>query len=246
MQLRQLLKDTLIEIDRALEILVQLIPPAKPVSFKDGFVYRHVEQLPQQAIVQKLSRIPSGLRAMQILCDAGYFQEQAALQRVIDELGEDAIFLSIPVIFGDEEPIHRDYLSAFFAEEFDPATGKPLPEQRPMIPRKKIRAAIARSPLGTQDPHGHAEAGRAISKAYSGFVHGASPHIMDMYGGDPPRFHTQGMLGTEREMEHCQDIVNYYYRGLGAYVIGSRALGHEPLFQKLYRLSGVYQSLGVG
>jgi len=246
MQLQQLMKATLVEMDRALDALVLLVPAARPVPFKDGMVYRHIEQLPQQAIVQKLSRIPSGLRAAQILCNAGYFQEQGALQRVIDELGEDVIFLSVPVVFGNEEQIHRDYLSAFFAEEFDSRTGQPLSEQRPMIPRKKIRASIARSPLGTQDPSGHAEAGRIISKTYSGFVHSASPHIMDGYGGEPPRFHTQGMLGTVRELEHRQDIVNYYYRGLASYVIGSRALGHQPVFQKLYQISGVYQSLGIG
>lgn len=246
MQLQQLLEDTLAEMDRALLELVQLVPPARPVPFKDGFVFRHVEQLPQQAIVEKLSRVPSGLRAAQTLCDTGYFQEQGALQRVIDELGEDVIFLSVPIIFGKEEEVHRQFLEAFFAEEFDPVSGKPVPEQRPMIPRKKVRATIANSPLGAQDPSGHIAASRTISKAYSGFVHGASAHIMDTFGGNPPRFHTAGMLGTVRELEYRQDIVNYYYRGLAAFVIGSRALGHQPVFDRLYQLSGTYNSLGVG
>jgi len=246
MQLQQLLKDTVSEMDRALERMVELVPPARSITFRDSFVYRHVEHLPQQAIVQKMSRIPSGLRAAQLLCDAGYFQEQSSLQRIIDELGEDVIFLSVPIIFGNESQIHRKYLDAFFAEEYDPVSGKPVPEQRPMIPRKKIRAAIANSPLGTQDPSSHMEAGKTISKAYSGFVHGASPHIMDTYGGNPPRFHTAGMLGTIREVEHRQDIVNYYFRGLSAYIIGARAIGHQPVFDRLYQLSGVYNSLGVG
>lgn len=246
MQLQQLLKDTLAEMDRALDELVQLVPQAKRVPFKDGFVYRHVERLPEQAIVQKLSRIPSGLRAAQILCDAGYFQEQGALQRVIDDLGEDVIFMSVPIVFGKEEQIHREFLDAFFAEEFDPASGKPVPEQRPMIPRKRLRAAIANSPLGAQDPSGHIETGRTISKVYSGFVHAASPHIMDSFGGDPPRFHTSGMLGTAREGEYRHDIVNYYYRGLAGFVVGARAIGSQPVFDRLYQLSGVYNSLGVG
>lgn len=246
MQLQLILKDTLAEMDFALVQLVQLVPPAKLVPFRDGFVYRHVERLPQQAVVQKLSRIPSVLRAAQILCDNGFFQEQGALQRIIDEVSEDAIFLSVPVIFGNNAQIHQDYLDAFFAEEFDSVSGKPVPEQRPMIARKKIRAAIANSPLGTQNPSAHIEAGRAISKAYSGFVHGASPHIMDGYGGNPPRFHTAGMLGTIREVEHCRDIVNYYFRGLGAYVVGARAIGHQPVFDRLYKLSGAYNRLGIG
>ena len=138
MQLEQLLIDTLPEMDRALEDLVRLVPPAQQVKFKNGFVFRHAEKLTQQAIVQKLSRIPSGLRAAQILCDTGYFQEQGALQRIIDEISEDVIFLSLPILFGKEEDAHRNYLNAFFAEEFDPFSGNSISEQRPMVPRKKI------------------------------------------------------------------------------------------------------------
>ena len=31
-----------------------------------------------------------------------------------------------------------------------------------------------------------------LTKAYSGFIHAASPHIMDMCGGVPPRFDING------------------------------------------------------
>lgn len=246
MTLQQLLAATLSEMDDAIVELGSLVPRPRPVPFKDGFVFRHVERLPTQAILQKLTRIPSGLRAAQMLCNHGYFQEQGALQRVIDELGEDAIFLAVPLMFGGVEQIHRDYLDAFFAEEFDSSTGRPLPQQRPMVRRQKIRAYIAHSPIGTDDPSSHVEVGRTISKAYSGFVHAASPHIMETYGGTPPRFHTSGMLGTVREREYRDDILNYYYRGLSAFVIGARAIGHEPVYLRLYALSQAYASFGIG
>jgi hypothetical protein len=58
------------------------------------------------------------------------------------------------------------------------------------------------------DPSRRIELYRTISKVYSGFVHGASPHIMEMYGGDPPHFHTKGMLGTPRIEEHADDLWN--------------------------------------
>ena len=246
MTLQQLLAATLSEMDGAIVELGSLIPRPRAVPFRDGFVFRHVERLPRQAILQKLTRIPAGLRAAQILCDHGYFQEQGALQRMIDELGEDVIFLAVSLMFGGEEQIHRDYLDVFFTEEFEPATGKPLSRQRPMVPRKKIRAYIAHSPIGTDDPSSHVEAGRTISKAYSGFVHAASPHIMETYGGVPPRFHTSGMLGTAREREYREDILKYYNRGLGAFVIGARAIGNEPAYLRLYALSQAYASFGAG
>ncbi|MEO7478427.1 MAG: hypothetical protein ABIT64_04245 [Lysobacteraceae bacterium] len=246
MNLSQLLQQTLVEMDDAIVELGKIIPPPRAVPFAEGFVFRHTEKLPQQAILQKLSRIPSSIRAAQLLCDHGYFQDQAALQRIIDELGEDALFLAVALMFGPLEDIHSEFLETFFAEEFDPKTGKPLPEQRPMVPRKKIRAYIARSKIGTADPSGHVAVGRTLSKAYSGFVHAASPHIMDTYGGDPPRFHTAGMLGTVREFEYGDDIVNYYYRGLTSFGISSKALGNEHLFHHLYEFTQIYHHFGIG
>ena len=246
MHISELMRNSLSEMEAALAELLSIVPPARQVPFADSFVFRHTEKRTDQAIVQKLSRIPSGLRAATALCNLGYFQEQGALQRVVDEIGEDVLFLSIALIYPPASELHERYLEAFFAEEFDAQTGKPLDEPRPMIPRKKIRAAIAQSPVSGGNPSGHIDASRVVFHAYSGFVHGASPHIMDSFGGDPPRFFTRGMLGTPREQEFREDIVNYYYRGLSAFVMGARAVGHEPCFRRLYELSRVYQSLGVG
>ncbi|MBK6727509.1 MAG: hypothetical protein IPG63_09655 [Xanthomonadales bacterium] len=236
-------QESLIEMDRALDALSALVRPPRAVPFKDSFVYRYVEQLPEQAIVQKLARLPSGLRAAHLLLDAGLFQEQAALQRLIDEIGEDITFLSIPRMYGGETSLHTEYLQAFFAEEFDPATGLPTAQDRPMVRRKKIRAYIAQSPIGTPNPSGHIGATRTLSKAYSGYVHAASPQIMDMYGGDPPRFHTRGMSGTPREAEHRQDIANYFYRSVSAFAIAARALGHQPLFDHLFAHCCEYEAV---
>ena len=63
---------------------------------------------------------------------------------------------------------------------------------------------------------------------------------MDMYGGNPPRFHTKGMLGTPREPEHRQDIANYYYRSTAAFAIAARTLEHQPQFERLFALCRKY------
>lgn len=239
----RLYQESLNEMDRSVHALAGIVPPPKAVPFKDGFVYRHVEQLAEQAIVQKLARLPSGLRAASLLLESGLFQEQAALQRLIDEIAEDILFLSIPLMYDVDKSLQMEYLQSFFAEEFDPATGLPSAQDRPMIKRKKIRAWVASSPVGTPDPSGHIGAARALSKAYSGYVHAASPQIMDMFGGSPPRFHTDGMSGTPREDEHRQDIANYYYRSVTAFAIAARALGHKPVYERLFALSRKYETV---
>ncbi len=152
---------TLLALDEAVHCLSEAVPLPCMIPFRDGFVFRHVQKLPGQAIVQKLSRLPSGLRAALLLLQHGYFQEQATMQRVLDEIAEDIVFLSSALIAKFLEPIHQEYLDAFFAEEFDLLTGKPGAQDRPMVSRRKIRASIAQSSIGTLDPSGHIKATRA-------------------------------------------------------------------------------------
>ena len=95
-----------------------------------------------------------------------------------------------------------------------------------MVPRQKIRAFISNND-GIDDPSSSIAAIRTISKAYSGFVHGASPQIMDMFGGDPPRFHTKGMLGTPRVEEGLKDLWNYMYRSFLSHIMVAKILGAE-------------------
>src|SRR5208283_6154401 len=100
-------------------------------------------------------------------------------------------------------------------------------QKRPMIPRKKIQAYLAKVEVAVLDQNTRKEVTRTINKAYSGFVHGASPHIMDMYGGNPPLFHTNGMLGTPRMEEHSEDIWNVAYRSYLSHIAVSKALRAE-------------------
>ena len=72
-----------------------------------------------------------------------------------------------------------------------------------------------------------------ISKAYSGYVHGASPHIMEMYGGNPPRYHVAGLVGTPLYSHHKDDLWNYFYRGICAFGFAAKAFGDEKLFASI-------------
>ena len=102
-----------------------------------------------------------------------------------------------------------------------------------MVPREKIRAYIARIEGNGLDPSRGVALTRTISKAYSGYVHGASPHIMEMYRGNPPRFHVSGMLGTPRFAVHKNDLWNYFYRGICGFAVAAKAFGDEVLFSSI-------------
>ncbi|MCX5726865.1 MAG: hypothetical protein NT030_06830 [Candidatus Saganbacteria bacterium] len=77
---------------------------------------------------------------------------------------------------------------------------------RNIVPRKKVRAGVSRVLSNCVNPHDLHEILTTEENAFSGYIHGAYPHIMELYGGDPPRFHMNGMLDTPRIDEWRRQI----------------------------------------
>jgi hypothetical protein len=241
---RTLFTGALAEMRQAFRRLEVQVPPPQAVPFRDGFVYRHVEKTIQQALIQKLARIVSGLHAVDVLLINGFVQEQSVLNRTLDELGEDVAFLAAAITNDAITDLHKQYLTAFFDEEFDDLENIINSTQKRNYPRRrKIRAYVTRVLGGEKVNSSHTlDVGETISKTYSGYVHAASPHIMDMCGGDPPRFHVSGMNGTPRIGEHVRDAWNYFYRGLIDTTAVAKALGDAKLVDHLYRYIGEFES----
>lgn len=231
MTIDQLFDNTLRNMEVTLHALEKRVSPPKAIPFKDGFVYRYTEKTIHQALVQKLARVITGLYAARILLEYGFVQEQGALHRILDEFQEDISFLAYAVISDEITELHSQYLSAFYEEEFDnPENPIESTQKRPMVSRKKIRAYIARVEKIALDQDRCIELSRTLHKAYSGFVHGASPAIMDMYdGGTSPGFLVRGMIGTIRMTELRDDLWNYFYRGILAFSFVAMAFRDDAL-----------------
>ncbi|MDG4475140.1 hypothetical protein [Thiovibrio frasassiensis] len=239
----KLYDQTLLNMERTVHMLAQRVPQPVRVPYKDGFVYRHIEKSIHQALVQKSARIVSTLQAARLLMNHGFVQEQASLQRILDEMDEDVMFLAYTVIFNDKTLLQQAYLDSFFEEEFDAASAVASTQKRPMVPRKKIRAYIARMEGTPMDSSRGVELARTLSKAYSGYIHAASPQIMDMYGGSPARFHVRGMRGTSRHLEHQADLWNYFYRSIIAFSFIAKAFGDEELFATIHEFTREFERL---
>jgi hypothetical protein len=222
-------------MDETLQHFCALVPPPTTVPFADSFVYRYKEATIHQAIVQKCARCLSTLHAALLLMQHGFVQEQAVLQRVLDEINEDITFLAFGVIRNEVTDSHLKFLGALYEEEYDSLTGKPTERKKPMLPRRKIHAYLA-SAYG-EDPHSAATNMRIVSKTYSGYVHAASPQTMDMFLGDPPRFQTRGVRGSYRHEEHREDLWNSFYRGILAFGFAAKALGDESMFESIRAFS---------
>lgn len=234
--MRRLFHQSLTVMQNAFRRLEAQVPPPQPVPWGDSFVFRHVEKTIQQALVQKAARLISTLHAIDVLLLNGHLQEQATLQRILDEIGEDIFFLAAAITNDQITDRHRQYLEEFYAEEFpDPGNLTARHQQPNMVPRKKIRAYVNRVLSTDPNPSRLSDIGESVSSIYSGFVHASSPQIMDMCGGDPPLFHIEGMLGTPRMAEHIRDAWNYYYRGLTAITVIAKAFGDKPLVDTMYQ-----------
>jgi hypothetical protein len=105
----QFFAPTLGVLEQAFRLLEARVPPPMRKPWQDGFVFRYAERTIHQAIVQKLARTISGLHAIDVLLAQGLFQEQGMVQRAIDEIDEDIIFLSLGVIRGELTQRHQQY-----------------------------------------------------------------------------------------------------------------------------------------
>ena len=90
----------------------------------------------------------------------------------------------------------------------------------------------------TSHPHDTKAIFRTIGQANSGFVHGASVHILEMYGGADPHFHVEGMNNTPRVAELIPYLWDYFYRGLLQLIAVAHCLKADEQIQNLYELRG--------
>ena len=215
--------------------LAKHVPAPQRIRTNNWFVFRHVEKSLHQAIVQKLARLVSTLYATRLLLNHGFVQEVGALKRILDEIQDDILFLLSGI--DNQSTLHREFLDAFFEEEFDADTALESTQKRTMISRRKIRAhnarVIADIPDSPFDTSRTTEILRTINKANSGYVHAASPQIMELYGGNPPHFHMSGMLGTPPSQTPWEDFWNYVCRSIYAFGLVAKAFGNDVAWGKI-------------
>jgi hypothetical protein len=239
MNLKQLLESTVSALDDCVQQLSRSFPLPSRVSRGDGFAFRHGSQTDLLLSYMKAVRIASAHNASIVLMRSGFIQETYSLCRTIDEACEDIWFMSTPLGEGGQpSEDQRRFIDEFFQEEFENPGDLLSSAKRDRVPRKKIRAALTRIPgAESKNPSHELAVVRTLDQTFSGFVHGPYVHIMEMFGGNPPRFHTRGMLGTPRIGECERNHVNYLYRSLLAIELVARRADREDITTRLCNIS---------
>lgn len=201
--------------------------------------FTHRAQDAQLAAFLKAVRVASALNAALHLLRVGHVQEIGALFRVIDEACQDIGFLLIPNATGTVASDQQRLLAAFYREEIPDPDNPTVSQRGPDQPRRsRVHRAIV-GQLPTNDATAEREGVfQSMHRVMSGFVHGAYRNIMDLYGGEQPRYHTRGMLGTPRVAGTERAFTSYVYRALLeverlARVMGRREVARAALEQSL-------------
>jgi hypothetical protein len=128
-------------------------------------------------------------------------QEAYALARVAQDQVDDIHFLLVPR--GDGGRLDKRQVTAiteFFQEEFDPADPVGTSRERDRVGRPKIQAAITND---MDDPSTSNAISRMLYRAFSGYVHGAYVHIMELHSDSDGRYHMHGAPA------HLADAIDY-------------------------------------
>lgn len=232
---------TLNILNQSFEVLFNKAEKPSLIRINNRYAYRYENKNIHNAIIQKLVRLTSGLQVALILNHSGFIQEQAAIHRMIDEFQEDIDFLTFSVIFDDFTQVHKEYLNAFYEEEFDnPRSAIKSKQKRHTVSRKKIRAYISKERGQKGNQSKDIENSRTIHKTYSGYVHAASPHIMELYYGDPPKFHLNGNKHSPLFNSHSDDLFNIFYRSILAFCFSAKAFKEDEVFDKLFNHAQIF------
>lgn len=230
---------------RSIENLV----PSPVLEQRDGTsLYICKERMLEQVVVLKLARYITGLRAINILCQQGFFTEQGVIQRTLDEISEDIDFLAVARAAGGAGDLQEKFMDAFFDAELpDPRNPKKRIAKPAMVPRRKIRAWMnsqSTAPLNPSDLNNLAE---NSSTAYSKYIHASANTCLELYQGNPPRLHTEGLKGTHFTAVYETDAKNYFYRGLIAIGTVAIVLGADRLYADITDFQDMFvDATGVG
>lgn len=168
----------------------------------------------------------STLNGALVLLKYGFTQEVGALCRMVDEACNEILFLIKPEDQNILSNYQKQFLDSFYQEEFaDNENIFKAHNPRHTVPSKKIHASLAKTIFTSINPSDAKAMTSVVQKTLSGYIHGAYPQIMEMYGGNPPHFHIEGMLGTPRINEWTTQVIAYTDKLILLSILISNKLG---------------------
>ena len=218
-------------------------PPPKYVKICAQPQFRFSESSVYHVAFLKAVRMVSGLNACLCMLKDGYYQEIMVVLRTIDDFFSDILFILENSEHGKISESQNRFIKDFFKEEFaNPANPLENSERRSTVPRKKIWASVARQIGQYANPSDAQKILQVTNDAFSGYVHGAYPHIMELYGGRPPHFHVNGVVGSPRIQTCIKQISFYLHRTILAIGVLTKRLGLVKLSDRIHDIRDCFEN----
>jgi hypothetical protein len=169
-------------------------------------------QLPnyQHFCLLRACRIVSALNAALDLAKYGYPQEIGVLLRAVQEAASqiNAVMAQITTD-GQVNGELAAFIDSYFKDTQRSASSPPVAQAK--LSQKYVNELIGSrldkfSSTDRTDPNWKSAAKRYwhVDWVVSNYVHGRYPEAMDLYGGEPGRFHLFGMKGTPKDIENVR------------------------------------------
>jgi hypothetical protein len=231
------LKNILSEVEEIYSEIGSRIQKPVQIMQKNKAKYRYKYHSVELICYLKGLKVISNLNAILNLHENGYFYEVGILCRsVFDSVNE--IYFILGPNDGDKYSTEQmNFARDFFQEEFEDYD-KPLSsnKKRRNVAVKKIYAEISANNKNILNQSDFQEILRVKHRAFSGYVHGAYPHIMEMYNDKFGRFHLSGMLVPERIEEWNEQIKSEIYCSVIALIFVSNKLKFKDIAGKIERI----------
>ena len=208
------------------------VPALVPHARGDMVVHRVPTESVDAVFALKLIQVVGNLKSGGLLIEHGFYHEWDMVSRLLYETLDDVKFLA----HGERRgmtPLHRRYLAAFFAEDFD-ASGAVLQDRVRAVSRRDILDYLETATDEPEELRGlHEEqlvAARNMYRLRSASVHGrAAGIIRGYYEAEHGRFWTTGprfepSMGFERFALHVATLEVIFVFG---FLIGSRWWGED-------------------
>ena len=229
-RVRPIYEAAVVSLEKFLSAVCQgFVNQAEIINRNGHEAVRFVTEEPTDAVFLKFGRVVSLCRALLLLMDHGFVQEQAIIQRSIEETNEDIMYLSLNITKAGVSEKFAKFLQEFWKEDYlDPNDPVGTKIKRGFT-RKGIVAFMHRV-FGQDNPSQADAIHHSIYSMYSGFTHGAAPQIMELYDYENRRFLARGLLGTNRHLDYVFDAANSIYRTLLSACVIGKAFGSNSLY----------------
>jgi hypothetical protein len=109
-----------------------------------------------------------------------------------------------------------------------------------MPPQSKVRAHSVNAYLADSNPSRIHDSMESIFVVNSAYVHASAATTMDMYGGNPPRFHVSGLPDGSLKVSYAKYAGNTFFRGILAARKVAKSYGAAELDNSLKKFQEMF------